>query len=618
MCGIAGFVSSTQRDGAAMVRALHHRGPDSNGMFSAEVGGKQVFLGHTRLSIIDLSEAGAQPMFNESGNIGLVFNGEIYNFRELQARFLGSRAFTSGTDTEVVLGLYELMGLKCLEYLNGDFAFAIVDLSRRKLFLVRDRVGVKPLYLWQQGGDLVFGSEVKALLSGGVAPVFASEGLQSYFVFKYVPGNATLFRGINRLPPGHYLEYDLESTKTEVVRFWQPEAACNRDLSYEEASQRIRETVLDATRSRLVSDVPVGNFLSGGLDSSIIASIIRDQEQIVHYCARQSSADVSQEGTTSDFAYARRLADDWRLRFQAVDIGAAEATLEAIGTTAFFCDDTIADSAQIPTYLITQGAARSSRVFLSGMGADELFLGYAGHVLSLLDSYVGRVPGNAVALSWLSNLAQGKGRFKSVRRYVYRLGKYHTYPYRCGIYSLVGDYENSMSLVGGDREVIADFLGGYFPSGGDPFEGFKAFEFDNFLQKNLAYTDRMSMANSVEVRVPFLDHRVVNLAYSLPRSFKLSPWGSGKRILKDAYRNIVPPYVVGRRKAGFGMPIRSIFGSRDRAMALLDLDLLAQAGSVDVVAVNAVVNRHVLGLEDNSSLIYALLTFQEWYKRFFA
>lgn len=601
-----------------MVRSLGHRGPDSNGTYRAESHGHQVFLGHARLSIIDLSAAGSQPMFSENGGIAIVFNGEIYNFQELRARYLAGRTFSSASDTEVLLGLYELMGMECLEHLQGDFAFALVDSIRRKVVLVRDRVGVKPLYLWRDRGELVFGSEIKSLLAAGVVPVLATENLQSYFVFKYVPGDQTLFRGVTRLPPGHYLEYDLVTGASAISRYWEPDTEVDRALTYDDAGKLVRALVEEATRSRLIADVPVGNFLSGGLDSSIVASIVRDNPQISHYCARQSSGDVAQEGTTSDYTYARRLASQWGLDLQAVDIGAEEATLDQIGTTAWYCDDLIADSAQIPTFLITRGAAKGARVFLSGMGADELFLGYAGHVLTLLDSYAGRIPGNGAALSLLSNLAQGKGQFKSARRYIYRLGKYHQYSYRSGIFSLVGDYETSMSLVAGDRESIADFLGSYFPPGGDPFEAFKKFEFDNFLQKNLAYTDRMSMANSVEVRVPFLDHRVVNLAYSLPRTFKLGRFGKGKRILKDAYRGIVPDYVIDRRKAGFAMPIRSIFGSRETALALLDFDVLSGAAPISVDAVRGIVDRHVLGLEDNSSLIYALLSFQEWYKRFFA
>jgi len=600
-----------------MVRSLHHRGPDANGAFSAEAYGKQLFLGHARLSIIDLTDAGRQPMLTADQRIALVFNGEIYNFQDLRARFCADYSFRSATDTEVLLALYKRMGLQCLQHLNGDFAVAILDQDRGKMLLIRDRVGVKPLYFWRSGDDLVFGSEIKALLAGGVAPVLATENLQRFFVFKYVPGNDTLFRGVHRLPPGHYLEYDLATGDIRVEAYWKPEFTTDQGIGYDGAKRAVTEIVEDATTLRLVSDVPVGNFLSGGLDSSIIASRIRDRGQIAHYCARQSAADVAKEGTTSDFTYAQRLANDWQLSFRPVDIGAAEVTLAQIALTGYFCDDLIADSAQVPTYLITRGAADSSRVFLSGMGADELFLGYAGHLLTLLDQYLGRVPGQAAIRDLLAGLAQGTGRFKSARRYLYRLGKYRGLACRFGIYSVVGDVDNAVSLVKGDRDALIEYLSGYFPVGVDPFDGLKRFEFDNVLQKNLAYTDRMAMANSVEVRVPFLDHRLVNLAYSLPRSYKLSGLGKSKRVLKDAYEDILPAYVTRRRKAGFGMPIRSIFSSRERVLGMLDMPLLAEAGSINVSSVQAVVESHVRGLEDNSSLIYALLSFQEWYKRFF-
>ncbi|MCB1597204.1 MAG: asparagine synthase (glutamine-hydrolyzing) [Gammaproteobacteria bacterium] len=618
MCGIAGFISTRTRDRDAMLQALQHRGPDASGRFAIEAGGRQVFLGHTRLSIIDLSEAGTQPMFTANRRIAIVFNGEIYNFQALKQRYLGDVEFRSATDTEVLLALYERMGLACLQHLNGDFAVAILDQDRGKLLLMRDRIGVKPLYVWQSGEELVFGSEVKALFAAGVVPELDAEQVQPYFVFKYVPGNATLFKGVMRLPPGNYLEYDLATGRVSRTAYWQPATATDTSISYRDACDLVRETVADATRLRLVADVPVGTFLSGGLDSSIIGSLVRDEINIAHYCARQSASHTRQEGTVSDFYYAKKLADDWHLNFRAIDIGADELTLEQISTTAYFADDLIADSAQIPTYLITEGAGVSSRVFLSGMGADELFLGYAGHLLTMLSWRIGQVPGHQVALDIFGKLAEGRGAFKSIRRYLYRLGKYRNYPdYQAAIFSLVGDFERSASLVEGDRDALIDKFSGYFPAGGDAFEGLKRFEFDNYLQKNLAYTDRMAMANSVEVRVPFLDHRVVDLAYSLPRGFKLGNFGETKRVLKDAFRAELPAYVIQRRKAGFAMPIRSLFGSRDRLQSMLDMALLAEIIPVNVAAIQLTIDRHIDGSEDNSSLIYALISFQEWYKLFF-
>lgn len=598
-----------------MVASLRHRGPDASGHFGATVAGRQAWLGHARLSIIDLSAAGTQPMFAAGGDIALVFNGEIYNYRELRSRFLADLPFHSGTDTEVLLALYERMGLACLAELNGDFAIAILDRRANKLLLVRDRVGVKPLYYWQADGELVFGSEIKALLAAGVPAALATERLQAYFVYKYVPGNDTLFRDVQRLPPGHLLKYDLASGHSCVRRWWQPSTATDPNWTYEAAQARAVELVADATRLRLVADVPVGNFLSGGLDSSIIASFLREAPQIAHYCARQSEADVAREGTSSDFVHAERLAREWSLNFRPIDIGAAEITLEQINRTVRYADDLIADSAQIPAFLITAGGAATSRVFLSGMGADEIFLGYPGHLLTLLMRHLEWLPGHRVLLHSLSGIAQGRGRLKSARRYLYRLGRYRNYGQtRPAIFSLVGDFATAAALVPGDIEALLAHMAVYFPADEDPFEGFKRFELENFMQKNLSYSDRMAMANSVEVRVPFLDHRLVEFAWSLPRSFKLGHLGRTKRILKDAFSDRVPAHVVKRKKAGFAMPIRSIFGDAERALGLLNLPLLADTTGIVPAAARRVVEDHVNGLEDNSALIYAMLSFQEWYK----
>jgi asparagine synthase (glutamine-hydrolysing) len=619
MCGITGYVARERPDGDAMVASLRHRGPDARGGSSFEVAGRTAFLGHARLSIIDLSSAGHQPMFAAGGDVALVYNGEIYNFEVLRDRLLKDVALASRTDTEIVLKLYERHGLDCLAELNGDFAIAILDRRSAKLYLVRDRAGVKPLYYALDGERLLFGSEVKALLAGGLRAELDGPGLQRWFVFKYTPGNDTLFRGVRRLPPGHYLEYDLSTGRARELRWWTPPFHAPTTLDYGEARAELARLVGDATRIRLIADVPVGTFLSGGLDSSIIASCLRGDDRITHYCASQSEAATRAEGTTSDWHYASRLAADWGLQLRPVDIGSGDVTRAQVATTTHHADDPIADAAQIPSWLITRGAAGTSKVFLSGMGADEIFLGYAGHQLALLWSWLERSPVPGFALRRLARIDQGSGSFKAFRRYLYRLGKYAQYPaWRYGIFSLVGDFENSAAVVAGDRESLAALLAGYFPEGEDPFECYKRFEYENFLQKNLSYVDRMSMANSVEVRVPYLDHRIMEFAWSLPREWKLSATGKAKRVLVDAFADVLPSYVIRRRKAGFGMPIRSIFGSRERVRALLDFGLLAGAAPFDLDHVSRLIDSHADGREDNSPIIYALLSFQEWYREWFA
>ena len=619
MCGVVGYVSRIPANGAAMLDSLKHRGPDANGTHKVDCAGKQVFLGHTRLSIIDLSAAGNQPMFAAEGRIALVFNGEIYNFQELREQYLRGVALHSRTDTEVVLRLYERFGLRCLDLLNGDFAIAILDQRSNQLYLVRDRAGVKPLVYSSEPDRFLFGSEVKALIAGGLRPQLATESLQRYFVFKYMPGCETLFRGVRRVPPGHYLEYDIATGAQRLVGYWQPEFGKRVDSSYAEAKERLRDLLQDATRMRLIADVPVGSFLSGGLDSSIIAGILRGNDRITHYCATQSSTDTQEDGVQSDFHYAQRLARDWGLRLDPVEVSSGDITAGQIMTTVKFGDDLIADAAQIPSYLITRGAAATSKVFLSGMGADEIFLGYGGHRLALAWSFMDKLPLPGPLMRRIGRIDQRRGAFKAFRRYLYKLAKYSGYPaYRFGIFSIIGDFETSAGVVAGDRAGLEACLAGYFPEGEDPFESFKRFEYDNFLQKNLGYVDRMSMANSVEVRVPYLDHRIMEFAWSLPRKYKLGHLGKAKRVLVDAFADMLPPYIVKRRKAGFGIPIRSIFGSREKVYELLDLDYISGLAPFDRPHIRALIDAHVDGREDNSSIIYALISFQEWHRLYFA
>ena len=373
----------------------------------------------------------------------------------------------------------------------------------------------------------------------------------------------------------------------------------------------------DATEKRLIADVPVGTFLSGGLDSSIIASFLKGNDQIMHYCASKEAKDLIKEGTTSDFKYAQQLANDWKLNMTEIPIGSDHTNLEQIRNTIKFGDDLIADGSQIPSFLITQQAAKQSKVIVSGMGADELFLGYAGHQMTLLDNWLTKMPlSNSVAKMFYS-LDQGNGKFKAFRRYLHKLGKYYAYPhYKYGMYTIIGDYENSLSVFKGDQEKTTQFLNHYFPEGADPYDCFKTFEYDNFLQKNVSYLDRMTMANSVEGRVPFLDHRVIEFANSIPRKYKLSNTGKTKAVLKDAFQRELPNYVTNRRKAGFGMPLRSIFSSEQKINELLDRDLLNSIDGISMPDIEKHIQSHLSGREDNSALIYALISFQEWYKMY--
>ncbi len=619
MCGIAGYVSSKKLQDAAMLQCLHHRGPDHEGSYSDIINDKQVFLGHTRLSILDLSEDGNQPMFSNDKQIAIVFNGEIYNFQELKKKYLSNQGFHSKTDTEVVLKLYEKLGIDFINGLNGDFAISILDKHKGKLYLIRDRVGVKPLYYYHENDKLVFASEIKSILAAGVKAELNEDEILNYFVFKYSPQQITLYKNILRLPPASYLEYDVAKNSFSICKYWHVEKnKAYANLSYNDAQDCLFELLKDSTQMRLLADVPIGNFLSGGLDSSIIAYFLKDRNDIIHYCARKSESDLKKEGTTSDYYYAEKLAKEWNLNFHHADIGSNEASMEMIRKTLFYSDDLIADGSQIPSYLITKDAAKTSKVILSGMGADELFLGYAGHMLTLISSqYLDKLPdmlSNGVG-SIAAKVNQGKGKFLAYRRYIHKIGKYCTYPnYKYALFNIVGDFDNSCSVYTGNKERVIDMMSAYFPKGEDVFDALFYFELENFLVKNLHYTDRMAMANSVECRVPFLDHRIVEFAYSIPRNFKLKSNGQFKRILKDTFKVKLPDYILNRRKAGFGMPLRSIFSNRDTIYVLLDRSFFAEFPKFSLSNMDKIIENHISGKEDNSSIIYALISFKEWYK----
>jgi asparagine synthase (glutamine-hydrolysing) len=620
MCGIAGYISNKDLNIQQMLDVLHHRGPDSSGVHADQVNESKLVLGHKRLSIIDLSAGGHQPMLSDNKQIVLTFNGEIYNFLELKTTLLKGHNFKSNSDTEVLLKLYELKGIGFLKELNGDFAISLLDKRLNKLFVIRDRVGVKPLYFYQNEDDFIYASEIKSILAAGVKATLNKASLQQYFTFKYVPENNTLFKDIYRVPAAHYLTYDLTTKKVSSTKYWEPKSTSeDSKLKYKEAQEKIYHLIEDACRIRLIADVPVGTFFSGGLDSSIIAHFVKDNKNIKHYCAAKEEKDLKKEGTTSDSFYAEKLAKEWGMDLELINIGGNELTTELIKKTVEFNEDIIADGSQIPSYLITKKAAEKSTVILSGMGADELFLGYAGHQLLLLDSTLNKLPKALTSplFNRFASLNVAKGPFMAYKRYLQKLGNYNQRGNaRYGFYNIVGDFDSSRIIFKEESQTIIPFIANYFPEGEDPFEGLKKFERNNFLIKNLHYTDRMSMANSVENRVPFLDHRIVEFANCIKRPFKLSNTGKPKRILKDAFSKHLPSDITQRRKAGFGMPLRSLLSEKEYLDTLLDIPFFSNFEEFSVEGIEFIINQHITGTKDNSALIYALITFQEWYKMY--
>lgn len=608
MCGIIGYIADAPLafDAEAGLKALHHRGPDHAAHFAESIAGKTLVLGHTRLSIIDLSDAGHQPMHHEG--LSMVYNGEVYNYRELKAAHLQGATLRSGSDTEVLLRLYAKMGPDCLPLLNGDFAFALLDRKDASLTLVRDRLGIKPLYLYRKHGLIAWASEIKAFKAAGL-PLTMDEGeIGNFLIFKYTPGQKTLYKEVTRLAPAHFLRIDLRSGSEHLERYWDIEKSIANPWkgSYAEAQEVLRDTLGRAVQRRLVADVPISNYLSGGLDSSIIAHYLRGGGH-THYCAVKSEKDLRAEGTSSDGHYARMLARDWKLTLSEIPIGMDQLSEAHIARAAWACDDSIADGSVIPAMLIAEQAAREHRVVLSGMGADELFLGYNGHMLMRLSSQADKIPGlKALMGPALRKVAAGRGPFKAYRRYLQKWGNNLGKDFEPGRYSVVGDVDSARALFTGE-ERYTEVFAPYFAEAADPFASMLRFELDHFLVKNLHYLDRSSMAYGLESRVPFLDHEVVELAARLPLHYKLDWKLRSKRILKDAYAEVIPGYVTRRRKAGFGMPLRSLLSNPKLLDQLLPESFCESLGCIDMDALRRVKQEHLSGQKDQSALLYALV-----------
>src|SRR5690554_1777635 len=612
MCGIVGFVakdiSGINLTGA--LESLIHRGPDSGGSITQTCAEHQVYLGHRRLSIIDLSEAANQPI--TQGPHTLIYNGEVYNFQDLRRTRLQGETFHSQSDSEVVLKLYAKYGIEFVKMLSGDFALAILDLHRKKLVIARDRVGVKPLYVYERAGVFAFASEIKAFKAAGLSLSVNEAGIARYLTFKYSPGSETLYNEVQKFKPATLMEIDLHSGAKTVSTYWE----LSKEItpfkgSYSDAKHVLRHLVEKAVTDRLIGDVPIANYLSGGLDSSIIAHYLKSGCN-VHFCAVKAQSDLQAEGTTSDGYYAKKLAEDWGLNLRELPIGVDIFTEENIRKAVHACDDLIADGSIIPSMLIAERAAQDHRVVLSGMGADEIFLGYNGHFLARLSAMAQRIPGlQPVAGGAMRAIRAGSGPFKAYRRYLQKWGNNMGKEFDVARYSIVGDVDSALSVYTGDAG-FEDFVAPYFPEGKDPFDALFEFEMENFLVKNLHYSDGSGMAFGIESRVPFLDHNLIQFAASLPVEYKLDWKLKSKKILKEAYADKLPRYITNRRKAGFGMPLRSLLAKQEVIDKLLPLEYFGDQSYFNADVIKELIERHQSGRQDQSALLYALICFRIW------
>ena len=640
ICGTAGFADTELLN--RMVRLMAHRGPDDRGVF---VTSDRMFgLGNCRLSIIDLSSAGHMPMRNEDETVWITYNGEIYNFHSIRTELqkLG-HSFRSQADTEVLIHGYEEWGVRLLERLNGMFGLALVDLRKKpaRLLLARDRFGIKPVYYTLAGDRLVYASEIKAiLLAPGIARDVDLNALHRYLAFLWVPGPETLFKGIYKLPPGHYLEWSQREYSLHCywnLRF--PPASANGKRAERDLSVELLEILRRAVKRHLISDVPVGVFLSGGLDSSTILALAAEltNEPVKSYTIAYRPEDGFLEQSDADRVFARLAAR--RLGANHHEIEVNPDIVDLLPKVVWHLDEPVADPAAISTYLICREGRPEVKVLLSGQGADEVFAGYRLHWTHRLASILERIPrplrqafarfplGAMPGISrWLPGVRPGL--ILAVHRYWDKLlAGVDIDPERRYIFyrSYYTDDQEFAMYTPQLRQALPGALAGdrhlaYFRDVPDAnfLDRMLYVDVKTFLTElNLTYCDKLSSAASVEVRVPFLDSEVVDFMSRMPPQMKLHGLKS-KYIFRRAVEGVVPPEIVQRRKAAFGAPIRSWLRRDLHAMVddLLSERTLRQRGYFEPAVVRSMVEQDRRGEGDHTMRLWALLTLELWHKTF--
>ena len=615
MCGIAGFLL---RDGKAnaedvrmMTDLIRHRGPDDEGIYTDGPCG----IGMRRLSIIDLS-TGHQPISNEDGTVWVVFNGEIYNYKGLRDDLISrGHRFATNSDTETIVHLYEQEGTEGLQRLRGMFAYCIWDARNRKMLLARDRFGKKPLYYAQTPSGFYFGSELKCLRAAGVPLDIDDDALRLYFRFGYIPDPYSAFRSIRKLMPGCWIECSQDGV-LQQGRYWKLPAFSEENrtgLTEMQAREKIRELFDESVRIRLISDVPLGAFLSGGIDSSLVVASM----------ALQSPEPVKtfsigfEESAYNELPYARMVAEKYKTDHH--DIIVRPDSLSLINKLVHHYDEPFADSSAIPTYLVSEFAARHVKVALSGDGGDEFFAGYTvvGDVQRF--RFMDRVPRSvrkliSLTAEGLPYSAYGKGFLHMVGSQT-SLDRYFNQnftPYFLRKRMLKPEW-----MLPSNAAVLERMLPDNFSTdSGDILSQLMYFEATNLLTGDfLTKVDRASMAASLEVRCPLLDHHFAEFATRIPMSWK---WhnGKGKRILLEALGDRLPPKLLTREKMGFGVPLDQWF--RGPLRDLVHDTLLGRAfldrGMVSADFVRYMLDEHDRGRRDNHHQMYQLLMLELWFK----
>lgn len=630
MCGICGFSWEDKSLIARMAGSIAHRGPDQRGFFVD----RRVSMANQRLSIIDLSERGRQPIGNEDGTVFIVYNGELYNYLDIKAG-LAKHRFKSDTDTEVILHAYEEYGYGCVRMFNGDFAFAIYDSRKKVIFLARDHVGVKPLYYYDDGKKFIFASELKAILECPEVKRQVNVTALSYaLTFRFVPWDDSILAGVKKLLPGHFLVYDLSKSSLSLSKYWDV-GISEGDVAHESEdffAQKIRETFLDSVRRRLMSDVPLGVYLSGGIDSSSILAAMSSLRKPDGQGGpiKTFSVGFGYGEYSDELEHAKRVSDDFATEHHEFIVNSSDAIPE-IPRIVWHNDEPISDTAHIPFYFLAKNARKHVTVVLTGEGGDELFAGYEHYkFMPVLDRIrgtgsIGRLAAAAAlkvapgfVLDRFFRYSSALGR-EAKTRALRALGAGSEMQRYLEIVSIFDDEEKKSLLrpeVLSQMKPLSEKLSPYF-SEGDRLNRMLRLEFKTVLPESyLMKGDKMNMAFGVEGRVPILDRRLVELAFSIPPAMKLRLFRE-KYIFKKALKGLVPEHSLRREKHRFFVPIdRWIKELMPVYEGLLSRQSIERQGYFNYSYVRKALDSYGRSRLFYSRQLWALITFQIWHKLF--
>jgi len=621
MCGIAGFTRSAFPSGdrhllQQMGELIAHRGPDAHGEFLDD----HIGLAHRRLSIIDLSDDGIQPMHSACGRYCIVFNGEIYNFQQLRNQFeVSGYVFQSKTDTEVILAAYAQKGRDCLNLLHGMFAFALWDKQEKSLFIARDRIGKKPLYWWHGGGDkLAFASEIKCLLK---LPNFDRKidptAVVDYLKYLYIPAPKTIYENVFKLLPGHHLTLRLGSVP-KIEKYWDIDFNCNDGLDFTSATDQLLDLIEQQTVQRMVADVPLGAFLSGGVDSSgLVALMAKNSTTPVQTCTIGFSDRKHDESP-----YAREVAERYSTNHSEFIV--KDNLLDTINVLPKYFDEPFADSSALPTYHVSRLARKKVTVALAGDGGDEAFGGYQKYRTEMVENSVRQTVPRPV-LRLLQLLAAGAET--GVRKKAGSLASSALLDPGDGFYK-TNTFITDQQLSGLLSDNISNACTGYDPAehtlkhwnhlhNADHVSRMLYTDIKTYLPGDiLVKVDRTSMAHSLEIRAPLLDHTIIEYAATLPSRWKIES-KEKKIILRKAFSSLLPDDFLARRKQGFTVPLASWFRGDLRQMGqslLLENRELDQFFKADYV--RKIWQQHQQQKVDHGTLLWSLLSFALWQKEY--